>query len=72
MDVTFAAAVYFDIDPRAPHFSETLLDNMEDLYQIQLILFKELFPNINLKPIQHYMVQFKTVGRANGRLMHEI
>lgn len=50
----------------APKLTDSLLNYFSELYEEHLILFQKLYPNLPIKPKQHYLVHFKTIVQTNG------
>ena len=54
----------------APVLTDEMLDYFEEIYEDHMLLFKELYPELTIKPKQHFLVHFKTVVKENGPLRH--
>lgn len=52
----------------ATTLTETMLIHFTHLYADHMKLFTKLFPNLVVKPKQHFLVHFRTMVRANGPL----
>lgn len=47
-----------------------MLDYFEELYEDHMFLYIKLYPEIPIKPKQHFLVHFKTIVKENGPLRH--
>jgi hypothetical protein len=54
----------------APSLTDTMLDYFEELYEDHMLLYKKLYPEIPVKPKQHFLVHFKTIVKENGPMRH--
>ena len=52
----------------ATSVSESMLSHFTYLYSDHMHLFKKLFPNLRVKPKQHFMSHFRSMVQANGPL----
>ncbi|KZS06447.1 Uncharacterized protein APZ42_030095 [Daphnia magna] len=50
----------------APKLTDIMLDYFEELYEDHMLLYKKLYPEIAVKPKQHFLVHFKTIVKENG------
>lgn len=50
----------------APKLNDAMLDYFTELYEEHLILFTKLWPELSIKPKQHYLVHFKTIVKHTG------
>ena len=50
----------------APKITESMLLYFSELYENHLLLFKKLYPELPIKPKQHYLVHFPDIVRKNG------
>ena len=50
----------------SPKLTKSILNNFSELYADHLLLFKKLFPNLPIKPKQHYLIHFKGIVEQNG------
>ncbi|XP_045034729.1 uncharacterized protein LOC123475762 [Daphnia magna] len=50
----------------APKLTDVILDYFEEFYEDHMLLYKELYPEIAVKPKQHFLIHFKTIVKENG------
>ena len=50
----------------APKITEHLLQYFSELYENHLRLFKKMYPQLSIKPKQHYLIHFPASVRKNG------
>ena len=54
----------------APSLTDSMLDYFEELYEDHMLLYKKLYPEIPVKPKQHFLVHLKTIVKENGPMRH--
>lgn len=50
--------------------TESMLNYFEELYEEHILLFKELYLTVPIKPKQHFKIHFKTIVRENGPMRY--
>ena len=54
----------------APVQTDAMLNYFEGFHEEHMLLFKELYPQVTIKPKQNILIHLKTVVKENGLMRH--